>query len=796
MAREFLPPTQEAIDAVLNASKSTSIHDKYDAPTQEAIDAVLNQNKELPSKLESGVRGLAQGATFNFAPEITGALETAGSTVFGEDKLSDILSNYQKYRNQSEAAYKNAEETNPTASMVGNLVGGLAPLALSGGSSGLVTGAKGISTLGKIGRGAAIGAGYGGLSAAGASNADLIEAAKGDTSQLEQFGGDIVKGGAIGGALGGGLSAAGAGLSKAGKLIKSVDESSLFKALDDVAKNSKDLSPENLSESAAKIQNFENKEVLDFFKNQLEPLKSSWIQKIDNNPSVTKVDDVIKPLAEKIKAIGELGSSDKADELLKEFKHLPGIKSEMPKQIEKYIPLTEEQLSDPKFEKFLSSKEKLENIAKLNNYAEKAYDTPKYFVEDILDKNDNVIGHQLKMRDFSPVYKKNPSYLKLEQKAKFLNDQNLQKGLPEEYFLEPIVDADKNLSGHILEKRSLDENGLPKIKKVSEALYEPGVSGKGAVQEVIKDAGDPVRYKPREDIKSLSNISSNNMPFKELNSRELYTLEDTLDKKIQMAIKDKAYGAFIEPLKEAKSLISKKLIELSGIGPEREAFAKMYPIQKILNKPSSLSSLMNRASRSGVTGEVAGQKLMSLKEAIKDFNPDLVNYIEKKQDRFDALSTIRDAISKRSLGSPSAQVLSSLGVTPSQLLLRGSMGIRKNILNKGVLLPESSLINKTQKSLGSSNSSPSIPKNIINILKNTPSSNARRLGGSYVSEKSTYSLPISHRVAAEAQKTEDPELKQELDRIQQLDPEKQSVEYFKLQSNEKFRKLLNQLKEE
>jgi hypothetical protein len=127
---------------------------------------------QVPSKLESLVRGAAQGASMGFADEITGALESATS-----DK------SYQQARDESRANYKSAEEANPKTFMGGEF-GGAAATALIPG--------LGEATIPKL---AAQGAAYG----LGSSNADLTS---GKVEDMEQAAKDTAKGGAVGTVLG------------------------------------------------------------------------------------------------------------------------------------------------------------------------------------------------------------------------------------------------------------------------------------------------------------------------------------------------------------------------------------------------------------------------------------------------------------------------------------------------------------------------------------------------------------------------------------------------------------------
>ena len=162
-------------------------------------------------KLESFLRGAAQGATLGFGDELTGAVEGAYHAATGPESLGDA---YRRSRDESRANNSVAEDANPKTYLGGQLGGGLAGAALTGGASeaGLIA---------RLGQGALAGA----ASGAGASDADLTQ---GDV-------GGVARDAAIGGALGlGGTAALGAAgavgkaaLRKAGQFIDPLTSRSL-----------------------------------------------------------------------------------------------------------------------------------------------------------------------------------------------------------------------------------------------------------------------------------------------------------------------------------------------------------------------------------------------------------------------------------------------------------------------------------------------------------------------------------------------------------------------------------------
>ena len=136
--------------------------------------------KPLPktTQLESGLRGLAQGASMGFVDELTGGLESAaGSLGLVPDKT------YEQARDESRANYLRAQTDNPLTYGAGQVGGGLATLAIPG-----LNVAKGAS----LARTAGTAALQGGLTGLGSSEKD----------DLKGMAWDAAKGGALGGALG------------------------------------------------------------------------------------------------------------------------------------------------------------------------------------------------------------------------------------------------------------------------------------------------------------------------------------------------------------------------------------------------------------------------------------------------------------------------------------------------------------------------------------------------------------------------------------------------------------------
>jgi hypothetical protein len=142
----------------------------------ELMDAYAPREKR--GVVESAARGVAQGITANFADEISGGLEAAFTS-----------KTYKQARDESRAAYGEAQKDNPLAYGAGEIGGGLAGVLLPG--SGLAIRGAGLAA------NAVRGAAYGAASALGGSE---TEAAERPGDLLEEAGQ-----GALGGAVAGGV---------------------------------------------------------------------------------------------------------------------------------------------------------------------------------------------------------------------------------------------------------------------------------------------------------------------------------------------------------------------------------------------------------------------------------------------------------------------------------------------------------------------------------------------------------------------------------------------------------------
>jgi hypothetical protein len=163
------------------------------------------QYQEEPGMIESGLRGLEQGATLGFGDELNGAMSTLLDTLTGRNKNLSILDDYAKQRDESRAAFKAAEDAHPYISGAANLAGGIAPALLTGGASLPEQGIAGAAKLGAL---------YGAVGGLGNSEADLTRGQVGQSIRDTATGG--VMGGVLGGAVHAGAEKFGDALKKAG----------------------------------------------------------------------------------------------------------------------------------------------------------------------------------------------------------------------------------------------------------------------------------------------------------------------------------------------------------------------------------------------------------------------------------------------------------------------------------------------------------------------------------------------------------------------------------------------------
>lgn len=161
--------------------------DWQDVPTEPSAPQV--------STAESALRGAAQGASMGFADEATGGLEALKEVALSDAEIGDLARLYRKYRDESRANYKAAEEANPVAYGAGQVAGGMATMAIPG-----LNVTKGASLVNAGVKGAIAG----GLTGAGMSEKEGLESLQ-----------DAALPAATGAVLGAGAQKVGQALSKA-----------------------------------------------------------------------------------------------------------------------------------------------------------------------------------------------------------------------------------------------------------------------------------------------------------------------------------------------------------------------------------------------------------------------------------------------------------------------------------------------------------------------------------------------------------------------------------------------------
>ena len=148
--------------------------------------------------LQSGLIGMAQGATFGFGDEAVARLESIRS---GRP--------YEEVLQESRAMFRGASEQNPVSYIGGEIAGGIAPALVTP-----VTAPRGLAQAAvPLARSVGLGAGTGALSGLGYSD--------GETA------GEIARDVGIGGALGGALPVVGRGIAKATQSLKPIADEAI-----------------------------------------------------------------------------------------------------------------------------------------------------------------------------------------------------------------------------------------------------------------------------------------------------------------------------------------------------------------------------------------------------------------------------------------------------------------------------------------------------------------------------------------------------------------------------------------
>lgn len=181
-----------------------------------------------PTKLESGLLGAAQGASFGFADELEGALRAGRDVITGPSKLSEFPERYRARRDAARADYERARGENPGSFTTGEVAGGVGTAFIPG--LGWANAGK-AGMLAKMAQGAKVGA----LQGLGTSDADVT---KGDSGNAIE---DTLSGAATGAGTAGLLD-------RIGATLKGITPSSVAKKLSSVFLNT----PEEITDTYIK----------------------------------------------------------------------------------------------------------------------------------------------------------------------------------------------------------------------------------------------------------------------------------------------------------------------------------------------------------------------------------------------------------------------------------------------------------------------------------------------------------------------------------------------------------------
>lgn len=216
-----------AKDTKLDLPDFESLPD-FEALPGEELPTPQSESSTLRDFLISGTQGLSIGA----GDEIVAGIKSAGDVVTGRSKLEDLYEQYRKHQAEQQAIVDAAVENSPMASLAGNLIGGAIPaLATMGASTPASAAGAGMSMaelgalpwkqlLSRIGASGLKGAKTGAMLAAPAAFAASDKTIEQPMDLLKE----TASGAALGGVLGGGLSALGTGLKGvAGKLSNAAD---------------------------------------------------------------------------------------------------------------------------------------------------------------------------------------------------------------------------------------------------------------------------------------------------------------------------------------------------------------------------------------------------------------------------------------------------------------------------------------------------------------------------------------------------------------------------------------------
>lgn len=265
---------------------------------------------EIPSKLESGVRGAAQGLSLGFADELAGILGAGGEAIQNPSKLGDLAELYRKNRDESRELYKKAQEANPVTYGASEVGGGIASMFVPGLNVG--KGIKGAAALG-------------GAMGLGASEADLT---KGEIAEAAK---DVGKGAALGGVVG----AAGAAVGKGIGVLRDTEMAAKFaKQLEAGKKGVNAFS--HAQKKAADMEAAQFAEQLGLESKQAHTAVGKELGELRKKaPEELNIKDIMDPLEENIKKLANSEDPEAIRDAAKLQEYLDNLK----KGVEKKVPV-------------------------------------------------------------------------------------------------------------------------------------------------------------------------------------------------------------------------------------------------------------------------------------------------------------------------------------------------------------------------------------------------------------------------------------------------------------------------
>lgn len=461
--------------------------------------------------LEAGLRGAAQGITFDFADELAGALGAAKETAFGDAKLSDLLNTYEQQRDLSREQFSQAEQEYPKTYLAGEIGAGIVPALFTGGASAVASvGKTGLKQAAK--QAAKAGATVGAASALGRTK---------EIEDLGQVAKDVTAGTALGAGFGAATPAIGKGLQKAAKGVKG----GIRKVFDSMADLDSKLTDELLSDPTLLKSAKNEGEMAEAFKDvanegleEFRNLATKGRKSLSGEKTI-RTSEVLDKFNQRFNSLDEI--ADKAA-----IKPLMQLRQDVQKKLGA-----------------VTSEKDIQEV--MDSIANLAYKGQKKDTADVVTKQLRSMREELG----SIIKERNPEYadnmFKASQKRKALNELSEKFGLVEG-----------------LDKRGLKELGEGDIESIKNIqfknkdrtiskLKELGTEGKFEMNEVLDDIKDIINI-PDEITRS----ARANKLLKELEKGKTFTTQDlTLAKAmLGFAVNPVVGAAFIGARPAIKSI--------------------------------------------------------------------------------------------------------------------------------------------------------------------------------------------------------------------------------------------------